>query len=717
MASCHCFDLFPSRSLTGSKLLGSTKAIARDKASQLPIRLNQLCDGCAAVSQDILDAYTEWKSGTITSTSHPHFFGKSIRKGLPKRIKDKCHMCFMIQRGLNNATYFPMLYELLLGTGSSWESFRGLALKIRIRRRFSSKDSLVGNLRLFRTPEAAPPTLTISSIGLEFPYEHYLSRQGRKIWAAELISQWISECSANHSLCQLPSNISPPTRLIHILGPEEVHLVVSSQLTASERASAARYATVSHCWGSGRFLKLKSNNLDEFKRSIPFNRLIKKFQETIALCHSLKIEYVWIDTLCIIQEDFADWAREASRMAAVYQSGVINFMISGSSENDTCFPRMNMAELFPCQIRTRTNNGSSQQESFWLQPEVDLSNYFESDHKDFFPILKRGWVFQERYLSSCTVYLGGPRLIWDCRECLLSEETGLENHIGIFDWTHIPYDRKRQEEMIRPTYRDSHQSRLIRFRDWMAIVRGYTSADLTYATDRLAGIAGIASAFQQRLSEPYIAGMWEEQLRYGSLLWKPVSSADPLIRGSLLQGAPSWSWASVSLPVDVHLNPENEHCKASVSKVVKPFTQHVFGQVTEAILTIEAHVISPNCSKWLSDPFRTTSVTFSTLVCCLGRGETCRLSCSKNFMRLGKSSWVRHKQYAKRNYPSLFFLESAYCEYNSSSSGLVLVKAPKPEGAFIRVGCFESDYYSKKNTGGQEICLRDEPEIKSYQIV
>jgi hypothetical protein len=337
------------------------------------------------------------------------------------------------------------------------------------------------------------------------PYDSYYqtSDVGFRFWVIENIRRWLDACTSTHSSKCNRHTTQPnqclPTRLIHIQGPDQIKLVVHDENWPDFTAQSTCYATVSHCWGKGDFLKLQGSNIVSLKRSIPYHQLTRKFQEVIYLAYKLKISYLWIDTLCIMQDSLSDWKIESSRMASVYQNAIINFAPVSESEEGVCFKQRNLISSYPC----RTGTGK-------------VSIYRNKTFGREFAVLSRGWICQERILSARTVYLGASNLLWECCGSIWNDDRGL----GDLEIMYGYYNKLQQGNSAHEIAADADASMSIE--EWNGIVRGYSICKLTYASDMLAALAGIASDFGARTSLTYISGMWKEHIVHGSLLWREV---------------------------------------------------------------------------------------------------------------------------------------------------------------------------------------------------
>jgi hypothetical protein len=163
-----------------------------------------------------------------------------------------------------------------------------------------------------------------------------------------LANTWVRNCTANHPSCPAPSYILP-TRVIHI-GSEHVDPVLHVSGT-----DQAQYVALSHCWGSSQLLTTTTATLEKRKQGIPMKSLPKTFQEAIITTRRLGLEYIWIDSLCIIQDSAEDWARESANMAAVYSGATVVIAADAAqSSADGCFgpftqgPGRNLSVAIAC---------------------------------------------------------------------------------------------------------------------------------------------------------------------------------------------------------------------------------------------------------------------------------------------------------------------------------------------------------------------------------
>lgn len=230
-----------------------------------------------------------------------------------------------------------------------------------------------------------------------------------------LINDWLNQCSNAHRGCQEAAGKSDrgwmPTRLIDVGNADAPGRLIITADRLSELAGT-RYVTLSHRWDSLPITTPTMENLKDFQESVPIDALSQTFRESIDLTRTLGIRYIWIDSLCIIQNSPTDWARESLTMGDVYKNGKLNIAaLAGAEKKSGLFIKdrdPTSAVLVPIYLKWRNHS-----ESYYCVNEV-VSKFWSKVDKA--ALNRRGWVLQERYLSPRTVYFGGDQIYWECRE-------------------------------------------------------------------------------------------------------------------------------------------------------------------------------------------------------------------------------------------------------------------------------------------------------------
>ncbi len=230
-----------------------------------------------------------------------------------------------------------------------------------------------------------------------------------------LARSWLSDCRRHHRACSSSGNTprAPPTRLIQVekgKGDEpalRIKLVLSGD-------SPVKYLAFSHCWGGSSTLELRKANVEEFQTGIDLSFLSKNMRDAVAITQRLGYSYIWIDSLCIIQDSDEDWNAEAAKMESVYAGADCTLASTGSASGDGgCFhDRLNLCSLRACKVGV---SGGTQPEWIYIRRD-DLSDFRRG--VDRAPLNQRGWVLQERLLSRRILHFGAEMLYWEC--CLRS---------------------------------------------------------------------------------------------------------------------------------------------------------------------------------------------------------------------------------------------------------------------------------------------------------
>lgn len=142
---------------------------------------------------------------------------------------------------------------------------------------------------------------------------------------------WINDCKHNHAACQRQEiHYDLPTRLVRIdfADRESKDEMSASLCRGSTLPPDTQYLTLSHLWGKHQFLKLTRENIDQWENFIPVNKLSPSFQDALYMTYSLGYRFLWVDSLCILQDDLLDWERESEAMCRIYKGAVCNIAAS-----------------------------------------------------------------------------------------------------------------------------------------------------------------------------------------------------------------------------------------------------------------------------------------------------------------------------------------------------------------------------------------------------
>lgn len=144
-----------------------------------------------------------------------------------------------------------------------------------------------------------------------------------------IASTWLEACQEQHPACTIEEAALLPSRLLDLGTGKRVDEVHLREFRNVDR-DHIRYMTLSHCWGKEEFLTTTKSTLLERKTGILVSQLPKTFQDAIEITHGLGTRYLWIDSLCIIQDDISDWEFESAKMASIYSG---SFRVDESNTN------------------------------------------------------------------------------------------------------------------------------------------------------------------------------------------------------------------------------------------------------------------------------------------------------------------------------------------------------------------------------------------------
>ncbi|KAL1867856.1 hypothetical protein Daus18300_006131 [Diaporthe australafricana] len=329
------------------------------------------------------------------------------------------------------------------------------------------------------------------------------------------------------------------------------------------------FVALSHCWGSSPTLKTRLANIETFQTTgIPLGSLPATFKDATRATKSLGFDFMWIDSLCIIQDSQVDWAEQSSLMASIYgNADLVLAASSASSAEDGFFRERESYQESSLELRCVRDNTRTLVLRYRLVRPKDMAPMRD-------PLDRRAWAFQERLLARRYLAFGSHDTSWTCMtssdcECgwwkVNSEQEGIEN--------------------INKVLRDATDDELGDCWRIKALFK-YTGRSLTFPSDNLVALSAIASIFHARLGTDYYAGLWQGDL-IPDLLW----DFGGFIPGNygLDHSAPSWSWASFALLPRIIYN-LGEIPKKYAAEVIEasttPSTVNQFGPVSSGFIKL-----------------------------------------------------------------------------------------------------------------------------------
>lgn len=351
-----------------------------------------------------------------------------------------------------------------------------------------------------------------SDINAKNPYcsERFPSTSTASNDTLNIAKCWINECLTAHPDCvRTTAESSLPTRLLEITTIPEARQSSSQYamcLKNSEDISPfATYVTLSHCWGDGVPFKLLSTNLELLLKKVDCSALSQTFQDAINISISLGVHYIWIDSLCVIQDSSVDWRHESARMDKIYKSARCNIAAtSGTNGNQGCFSDREPRLLQPLLVDMRWSMGHLADK--WGERGLTAGLYYLQIQHNWrrevigSPLNNRGWVLQERLLSPRILHFTGRRIYFECNTAIMCEDMP---KIPLLDedCNEALLVRRSlgglisENESVTQTIDPNRRCELSR--SWHSIITKYNTSDLTQEEDKLIAVSGIASEIQQ----------------------------------------------------------------------------------------------------------------------------------------------------------------------------------------------------------------------------
>ncbi|TDZ24651.1 hypothetical protein Cob_v002516 [Colletotrichum orbiculare MAFF 240422] len=398
------------------------------------------------------------------------------------------------------------------------------------------------------------------------------------------ITNWLDKCD-QHPHCRTEGG-PMPTRLLDVGTKDSGSLI---RLVEPDPKLCDRYITLSYCWGdAAKHFTTTSETIHARKEGIKIEDLPRTFQDAVVVTRTVGVQYLWIDSLCICQDDLKDWERESAQMAAVYSNAYLTLAAAKSDNTQGGLLSARKSRSYFRLPREASDTNSYITASVLPLDKEVIHDYHLQMRED--PLTKRAWGFQERVLSRRVLHFATEQLYWECIEEFQAEE-GLRMDSRLH---HFSDDQEVTDYMARRGDAGARSidqtlaadiSRPDVMRKWYELLWEYGPREMTEPADKFPAISGIAKVLAKKLDDEYLAGWWRSCL-IESLCWQPL-------RGRAVDGyrAPSWSWGAVDgIPAAGFLG-EAEHKAKVIEAKVDIDGENPFGRVKDGWIKLEAPLI------------------------------------------------------------------------------------------------------------------------------
>ena len=358
------------------------------------------------------------------------------------------------------------------------------------------------------------------------------------------VIDWIDECMSSHPSCK-EGDLEAASLPRRVLDLNAGSLGRDIKLVETQGEFAA-YVCLSYCWGGINSITTTKSTLPLRSAGISMDSLPQTFKDAIDVTRRLKVRYLWIDALCIIQDDKQDWEIESGHMASIYAN---SYLTVAATQSANCTEGL-YSKAAPGYGSTRqlVHTDTNESTTIHIREKLDHRQLFYSSGLSVdatYPLIRRSWCFQERLLAPRTLHFMSGEVAWECNTTMHCECSGLDCHGDSFNNPKVTFQLgelggKRGDLLKR----------------WHDIVHSYIRLSLTFDSDRLPALSGLAKRMQKQLGCGYLAGLWScdlwNELRWrfhdeGRLLDERRAYTPSQYRG------PSWSWVAVeNLPGQIY---------------------------------------------------------------------------------------------------------------------------------------------------------------------
>ncbi len=270
------------------------------------------------------------------------------------------------------------------------------------------------------------------------------------------------------------------------------------------------------------------DNIEERMNKLDFDVLPRTFKDAVSVTLALGYNHLWIDCICIIQDDNHDWETECPKMAHIYGNADFTIAAVTATDDYAGFLGVRSNPDWPNSCKVTYRNKQQ------LPADIIVVEYVGNDLERWWPgfynlLDSRGWTLQERTLSPRVLSFSQDKIFWECNANRRLESLHFVRTNDRHDLRTIKLDLKALD---RPDV----------YRWWYEILEDYCRRDLTFPMDKLPVISGIAATVQKVTDDAYLAGLWQNDIACG-LAWRSFHTDRYSYDTQPSYRAPSWSWA------------------------------------------------------------------------------------------------------------------------------------------------------------------------------
>lgn len=454
-----------------------------------------------------------------------------------KLLKSPCRYCKLLVQGIQDLE--PKFIAWLLRQEYEYQgdSQPGVTYRVTVinhgNTQVKSSFDAIPRLEIvfFKSAQDNPPSCDNDSLPLPLLGEIAPVPGDAPMW--EFLRSTLQTCLREHSTCSNRQDTTWfPERLLLIEHGHYSEDNIKLRLTNTRHElPQSAYIALSHCWGATQPIRTTSQNIVSHQDDINWRRLPRTFKDAVTTAQEMDVTYLWIDSLCIIQDDEEDWARNSAQMGKIYQNAL--FVVAAVSSSSGAEPFLGSdapnVRYYHCAVDlASTDQHRPHSHDFRALPKARRFGMELYPGTVMGPLEQRAWAFQEEICATRMMSFTRWETKWKCGSAIGCECLG-------------KLEKRRDFNLFGQDSQQQGTAKENSLSEWRRIVVAYSRRDLTYTSDRLPALAGIASKFHNLLESNYVGGTWEMDLPFSlgwhRTFWNPCRTMG--------EGAPTWSWASM----------------------------------------------------------------------------------------------------------------------------------------------------------------------------
>ena len=370
-----------------------------------------------------------------------------------------------------------------------------------------------------------------------------------------LLQQWVNCCEVSHGAHCHATELSSPLRQIYLID------VQMGCLTFAEMKT--RYIALSYVWGNIETIQTTKGNLPHLKkpRSIDANTfglmLPNTIKDALRLVSLLGERYLWVDRLCIVQDDLDTKQACLNAMGSIYSSAFLTIVAADGHNADHGLRGIGYG----------SENRASSCDIVRFPHETDVLMHCPRAWENS-PWESRAWTFQEALFSRRILMFNGS-ISWICRTAIWQEHINSPTEDEAYATTHEPFEKMFPLAARNPAWPDLGR--------WADLVETYNKRKLTFDRDVVDAFAAVSSVFNSRFTGGLLWGIPEMFFDH-CLLWRPKKVLRRRAYNHALSKIPfpSWSWTAwegdivlVGAPLILNNEPKSDGQAIKIQPLVR----------------------------------------------------------------------------------------------------------------------------------------------------